>query len=126
MPQLNVLILDKEVDARTTLAFDLNKQGHAVLQAAAVDEALAVIQLKGMPDLLLVAYNLRGLVTPELVLRLTTIDRHLPRFVLLTSAGLPDKNIRQAAIPEILHTPYKLGQDILAQIEPVHLATRIL
>jgi two-component system phosphate regulon response regulator PhoB len=92
MPAAHILVIENEPAIQELIALNLSMAGHTVSRARDAESALLMLE-DGLPDMLLLDWNLRGQSGLSLIrrLRAQASTRYLPIIMVTARCGEPDK-----------------------------------
>jgi DNA-binding response OmpR family regulator len=102
-----VLVVDDDAEIREVVAFALRHHGFDVDTAADRDTALELIRGSGMPDVILLDFQMSGLTAKKFVAELEAFTAPQPRVVLMTAADQADIRARKLGVAEVLRKPFE-------------------
>ena len=88
MKGAKIVLVEDDVDVREMLSFSLKRQKYQVIETASAAEAIAYLEGKSLPDLLIVDWMMPGMSGPELVSHLREQNKTaaIP-IIMLTAKG---------------------------------------
>ncbi len=88
-----VLVVDDDEDVRNLVRHRVQKAGHRVVTAASADEALAVVDARGAPEVVVLDVAMPGMSGLELLDTLRTLDGLAELPAIFLSARVQDGDI---------------------------------
>ena len=111
-----ILVIEDSADTATMMQFALCSKGCRAHTANSRDEALEFIKADGVPDAIIMDFNMPGMSLEEFLRHLAAINPRLPRLILSTAGQEADETARRYNIPEVLRKPCDPA-NLLAQVD---------
>ncbi len=113
-----VLVVDDDPDLLTLVEMQLRHHGHAVSTAASGQDALALVEAAGAPDVAVLDVAMPGMNGLDLLQHLRALDGmgHIPAIFLSARVGPEDINAGTSLGASYLTKPYVMSA-LLAAIE---------
>lgn len=111
-----VLIIEDYWDTAFLVKISLQAQGCEAFVADSRDKALEFIQRHGLPDTIIMDWNMPGMSVEDFLSRLASFHTRMPRLILTTAATDADEVAKHFNIAEVLRKPFDL-ENLLAQVD---------
>ena len=111
-----ILIVEDSADTATMMQFALCSKGCRAHTSNSRDEALEFIKADGVPDAIIMDFNMPGMSLEDFLRHLAEINPHLPRLILSTAGQEADDTARRYNILEVLRKPFDPA-NLLAQVD---------